>query len=114
QGVRLKNHLNTGIRSGFVIHDTWRDHRAIEKERRRVSDVRRGDDVFKCRVPVMMLKGNTGQRSGRDFHRQPFLVLSDPEAFNVPHQWFRWRDDNKLHWLAHSLEHTCASKRSVL
>src|SRR3984893_18447858 len=57
-----------------------------------------GDDLFKSRSPVVVLKDKARHSERRDFYCQCFLavMLSDPQALNVVFEGGRGRENAKL------------------
>src|SRR5258708_13036529 len=57
-----------------------------------------GDDLFKSRSPVVVLKDKARHSERRDFYCHCFLaaMLSDPQALNVVFEGGRGRENAKL------------------
>src|SRR5258708_3011904 len=99
EGVRLENHLRRRRRSSFVMHDTWLCPWSIEKEGRWADGApRMGDDLFKSRPPVVLVKDNPRHAIGRDLYGQCFLagIFNDPKALHIVFEDFRDRKNDKL------------------
>jgi len=81
------------------MHDTWLCAWSIEKEGRWVGGApRMGDDLFKSRPPVVVLKDNPRHAIGRDFDCHSFLagIFGSPKALNIVFEDFRDRENGKL------------------
>jgi len=57
-----------------------------------------GDDLFKSRPPVVVLKDNPRHAIGRDFDCHSFLagIFGSPKALNIVFEDFRDRENGKL------------------
>src|SRR3954447_26233255 len=98
--MRLKNHLHRRRRSSLVMHDTRLYPWSIEKEgRRKHLAPRMRNDLFKGRVPVIVVKDNTGQSIGRDLYGYSFLtaMLSNSQTLNIVFEDCRgWKNGNMI------------------
>jgi len=57
-----------------------------------------GDDLFKSRPPVVLLKDNPRHAIGRDLYCQSFLagIFNYPKALNIVFEDFRGRENGKF------------------
>ena len=57
-----------------------------------------GDDLFKSRPPVVLVKDYTRHAIGRDFYCQSFLagIFNYPKALNIVFEDFRGRENGTL------------------